>query len=83
MHKLFAEHYSEQDTIKVLPTGNEGFVGTNNLSGNDGMEIIVSGNDERIYLAARFDNLGKGSSGAAVQCLNLMLGADETKGLVL
>lgn len=83
LHKLFAEHYSEQDTIKVLPTGNEGFVGTNNLSGNDGMEIIVSGNDERIYLAARFDNLGKGSSGAAVQCLNLMLGADETKGLVL
>ena len=47
------------------------------------MEIIVSGNDDRVYLASRFDNLGKGSSGAAVQCLNLMLGIEETKGLVL
>lgn len=83
IHKLFAEHYQDEKTIKVLPFGNEGFIGTNNLSGNDGMEIIVSGNDERIYLASRFDNLGKGSSGAAVQCLNLMLGACETKGLVL
>lgn len=83
IHKLFAEHYADEKTVKVLPAGFEGFVGTNNLSGKDGMEIIVSGNDERIFLASRFDNLGKGSSGAAVQCLNLMLGTDETRGLVL
>ena len=47
------------------------------------MEVTVCGNDERMILLSRFDNLGKGASGAAVQCINLMLGADETAGLVL
>lgn len=83
IHKVLEEHYAGEKVVKVLPYGYEGFLGTNNLSGNDGMEIIVNGNDERIYLASRFDNLGKGASGAAVQCLNIMLGTDETKGLVL
>lgn len=83
IYEIFKEHYEKKGVVKVMPFGMEGFLGTNNLSFNDGMEIIVSGNDERILLASRFDNLGKGSSGAAVQCLNLMLGADETKGLVL
>ena len=45
------------------------------------MEISVSGNEERILLIARYDNLGKGASGAAIQCMNLVLGADETEGL--
>ena len=47
------------------------------------MEVAVFGNAERMLLVSRFDNLGKGASGAAVQCINLMLGADETTGLVL
>lgn len=51
--------------------------------GTDGMEVSVFGNGERILLTARFDNLGKGASGAAVQCLNIMRGADETAGLAL
>ena len=83
IYDIFAEHYEGAATVKVAPFGMDGFLGTNNLSFNDGMEIIVSGNDERILLASRFDNLGKGSSGAAVQCLNLMLGTEETKGLVI
>jgi len=83
IYDIYAEHYKNAATVKVAPFGMEGFLGTNNLSFNDGMEIIVSGNDDRILLASRFDNLGKGSSGAAVQCLNLMLGTEETKGLVL
>lgn len=58
-----------------------GFVSANKLSFNDGMEISVSGNEERILLIARYDNLGKGASGAAIQCMNLVLGADETEGL--
>lgn len=41
----------------------------------------MDGNDEQILLASRFDNLGKGASGAAVQCMNLMLGLDETTSL--
>jgi len=51
--------------------------------GRDSMELTVTGNDDRLLLIARFDNLGKGASGAAVQCLNLALGAQETEGLVM
>ena len=47
----------------------------------DDMEITVQGNDERILLVARFDNLGKGASGAAIQNMNIVLGVDETTGL--
>ena len=60
-----------------------GFVSANKLSFNDGMEISVSGNEERILLIARYDNLGKGASGAAIQCMNLVMGIDETEGLDL
>lgn len=58
-----------------------GFVSANKLSFNDSMEISVSGNSDRILLIARYDNLGKGASGAALQCMNLVLGTEQTKGL--
>ncbi len=58
-------------------------LGSNNLSGKDKMQIFVTGNEERFTVSARFDNLGKGASGAAVQCLNIMLGFDEAEGLDL
>ena len=48
---------------------------------NDGMEIFVEGNEDRIMLMARYDNLGKGASGAAIQNMNILLGVDETTGL--
>ena len=47
------------------------------------MKIYVTGNDERIMVNAIFDNLGKGASGAAVQCMNIALGLPEDTGLVL
>ena len=47
------------------------------------MQISVAGNAERILVTARFDNLGKGASGAALQNMNLLLGIDETEGLVI
>lgn len=83
LHDLFSEHYKGSEVVKVNPFGKEGFLGSNNLSGKDTLEIEVTGNDERVLLAARFDNLGKGSSGAAVECMNLTLGFDKTKGLDL
>ena len=61
----------------------DGFIASNALTGTDSMQVTACGNDGRILLCSRFDNLGKGASGAAVQCINLMLGADETAGLVL
>ena len=58
-----------------------GFVSANGMSLKDTMEVAVYGNEERILLVARYDNLGKGASGAAVQCMNIVMGADETTGL--
>ena len=53
------------------------------LEGTNKMKIYVCGNDDRITVTSVFDNLGKGASGAAIQCMNLMIGADEDKGLNL
>ena len=60
-----------------------GFLSAAALSGRDDMQISVSGDPERVLLTARFDNLGKGASGAAIQNMNLLLGTDETEGLVI
>ena len=59
-----------------------GFLSAAAFAGRDDMEVSVSGNEERILLTARFDNLGKGASGAAIQNMNILLGVDETTGLV-
>lgn len=59
----------------------DGFLSAVGLGGRDDMEISVFGNEERILLAARYDNLGKGASGAAIQNMNIMLGVDECLGL--
>lgn len=53
------------------------------MSGNDGMQIFVQGNEERILLMARYDNLGKGASGAAIECMNILMGIDPKTGLNL
>ncbi len=58
-----------------------GFVSANKLEMKDSMEISVSGNTDRILLIARYDNLGKGASGSAVECMNIVLGVDKTEGL--
>lgn len=58
-----------------------GFLSSAALSGRDTMEVSVCGNEERILLVARFDNLGKGASGAAIQNMNLVLGCAEDAGL--
>ena len=60
-----------------------GFLSSAGLSGSDALEVSAYGNSERIVLVARFDNLGKGASGAAIQNMNLVLGADERAGLVV
>ena len=61
----------------------DGFASAGLLSGTDGMRIACEGNEERFTLLAAYDNLGKGASGAAVQLLNLKMGADISAGLVL
>lgn len=87
VHAYMTEYYKGQQFIKVMPFGAEadtnGFIGANNRSGWDGLELFVTGNEERILLTTRFDNLGKGASGAAIQCMNIVLGCEESKGLNL
>jgi len=60
-----------------------GYMAANKLAGRDDMEISVQGNGERLLLVSRFDNLGKGASGAAIQNMNILMGAAETAGLNL
>ncbi len=83
IHEVFAEHYAGKSLVTVRDFGYDGMLSTNGKSGKDSMEIIVTGNDDRILIASTFDNLGKGASGAALQCFNLITGADECEGLVL
>ena len=78
---LYKNWYSDSQIQVGDP---QGALFSNTLAGKDGMEIFVNGSSETGYvLSARFDNLGKGASGAAVQNMNLMLGLDEYKGLHL
>ena len=60
-----------------------GYLSGGKLSNLDGMDVSVSGDSEHITLLARFDNLGKGASGAAIQCMNILIGADPYAGLIL
>ncbi|MBQ5311441.1 MAG: N-acetyl-gamma-glutamyl-phosphate reductase, partial [Oscillospiraceae bacterium] len=87
VHEMYSKHYEGAKMIEVMPLMSADeqkgfFLASNTLSGTNGMQIFVFGSDEQILLCSRLDNLGKGASGAAVQCLNIMLGIDETTGLV-
>lgn len=87
LHDMYAEHYAGAKLMEVMPLMSETeqksfFLASNTLSGENKLQVFVFGNDEQILLCSRLDNLGKGASGAAVQCLNIMMGIDETTGLV-
>ena len=84
--EIMSKHYKNEHFVKVMPFGGEGvlengFLAANTLCGTNMMQIFVCGNDDRILVAARLDNLGKGASGAAIQCMNIMMGIDERTGL--
>lgn len=82
--KAFADYYGSQRFIHVMPYGQlpeDGTMDANSLAGTNDLEIYIVGTAEQIVLISRFDNLGKGASGAAVQCMNLMLGLPEDTGL--
>lgn len=85
--ECLASHYAGSPVVHVLSEDEvnawQGFLPAHALTGKDSMELMVLGNDDRLQLGAWFDNLGKGASGAAIQCLNLMLGLSETMGLSL
>ncbi len=78
--ELYKEKYTGP-LVTYCDESENGFLSAGILSGKDCMTVSVYGNEDRIILVARYDNLGKGASGAAVECLNIVLGNDDTKGL--
>lgn len=76
--------YYQSGLVRVTEQGDEGgFLSAAAFSGRDDLGISVYGNDDRILLVCRFDNLGKGASGAAIQNMNILLGVDEATGLTV
>ncbi len=86
VHAYLSEYYRGETFVRVMPLDtapvlDKGFLPATACNGTNRAEIFVFGHQEQILLASRFDNLGKGASGAAIQCMNLMLGMDEATGL--
>ncbi len=80
---LYKEKYANEFVSYVETLDEGGLLSGLAVSGKDCMKVTVAGNDERILLIAGYDNLGKGASGAAIECMNMAIGAERTKGLVL
>lgn len=81
VRKALADYYAGEHFITVAAELGSGTLYSSWGIGTNNLEITVSGNDDMTIVTSRFDNLGKGASGAAVQNMNIMLGIDETFGL--
>lgn len=83
IRELYRKKYAGPLVRYTDKADEDGMLSAAHLSGKDSMEVSVFGNEERILLTARYDNLGKGASGAAVEVLNMVLGVEKTQGLEL
>lgn len=83
LEEFFKEYYQNGLVHFKAEADENGFLSAGAFSGRDDMQITITGNDERILLTARFDNLGKGASGAAIQNMNIILGIPEDTGLTV
>lgn len=82
--ECLAKHYEGQRLVTVAPLGgDESVIYADTLAGKDSMRLIVCGHESQTTVTALFDNLGKGASGAAIQNMNILLGVDETTGLIV
>jgi N-acetyl-gamma-glutamyl-phosphate reductase len=87
VQKLLADYYAGEPFIRVAPVDLEantegGFFNVEGSNDTNRVDLFVFGNDERMLVVGRLDNLGKGASGAAVQAMNVHLGVEESLGLV-
>ncbi len=80
---LYKQKYNSEFVQYEETLDERGFISGLALGNKDCMRVTVAGNEERILLVACYDNLGKGASGAAIECMNMALGAERTKGLIL
>jgi N-acetyl-gamma-glutamyl-phosphate reductase len=86
LHRFFADYYQGETFVRVQPFGDasvldNGFLPATACNDTNRAEIFIFGHGDQVLLTSRFDNLGKGASGAAIQCMNIMLGLDEGRGL--
>ncbi len=80
---VYKEYYSQGNVFFNENADENGYMSAAAFAGRDDMEISVQGNKDRLLLVSRFDNLGKGASGAAIQNMNIVLGIDEGTGLTI
>ncbi len=83
VRQIYREKYQDNILHYVETLAPDGFAAANGLSGLDSMEVTVSGSADRFTLNARYDNLGKGASGAAIECMNVVMGVSPETGLSL
>ena len=83
INEIFMQHYKDDPVVKAELPENDSMLYANAMANKDSMQVFALGNDERIVLYALYDNLGKGASGAAIECMNIASGIDKTKGLIL
>lgn len=86
IHEILAAHYESSRFVRVMPFDLDaatdcGFLDATACNNTNMLEIFVFGHAEQILLVARLDNLGKGASGAAIQCMNIACGLEENIGL--
>jgi N-acetyl-gamma-glutamyl-phosphate reductase len=86
IHDMLASHYAGQRFVRVMPSEvephlDEGALDPTECDDTNRLDLFVFGHDDQILLVSRLDNLGKGASGAAVQCMNVMMGLPEDTGL--
>jgi N-acetyl-gamma-glutamyl-phosphate reductase len=86
IRKILVEYYAGEKFIKVMPYPADDYLKNSRLTftdcnGTNNLQLFVFGNEDRVLLSARYDNLGKGASGAAVQNMNIVLGEPEDTGL--
>ena len=81
LKRIYKDYYKEGLVAFYDAPDEDGFLSAAALTGRDDMELSVVGNDDRAVLVSRFDNLGKGASGAAIQNMNIVMGIDEKTGL--
>ncbi|MGQ7889304.1 N-acetyl-gamma-glutamyl-phosphate reductase [Paenibacillus sp. WC2504] len=86
IQELLASYYRDDRFVRVAPFDSEayledGFFNLMKCNNTNYLDIFVFGHKDQILLVSRFDNLGKGASGAAIQNMNIMLGFDEETGL--
>lgn len=86
VHGFLSSYYESESFVRVMPFESDAYIenGFFNLevcNNTNRFELFIFGNNDQILLMSRFDNLGKGASGAAIQNMNIMLGLDEGLGL--